>query len=553
LTVALLVAPSFTTLDAGLPFAVIIGLIWFLGLARNVHFQVRAAIFLILVYIMAFVEMYNFGFSVESFTFFMALVVSATLLMERKGGIVTIVISVATLCAFAVAVGGGYYLPISAHEGIPVPANIQRGLTSAIVFAASAAAMLGSITILMESLNSAWRLESQALNLLQQERDLLEQRVNERTQALSEARDQAVIVSNQMRKYYRAMEQSGATVVITDLQGNIEYANPMFEQTTGYKLSDAIGKNPRILKSDAHPKDYYDNLWQTISSGNVWHGEFLNKRKDGSLYWESATIAPVLDANGAVSNYVAIKEDVTAQKQLQDSLVLAHGQALEASRLKSQLLSRVSHELRTPLGSVLGYAELVRGGAYGAVNDEQTDPLKQIIDSANYLTSLVNDLLDEAQIETRNLSLNMSAFSLRAVLQSVNDRMIVLAKNKGLNFDLEIESAIPDQLYGDEKRVQQILVNLSSNAIKFTKSGGMGIRVFQPVPMQWAAQVWDTGAGIPKESQEEIFMPFRQLNNNITRENRGTGLGLSIVKQIVEIMGGSIQLESELYSKRLRF
>lgn len=195
---------------------------------------------------------------------------------------------------------------------------------------------------------------------------------------------------------------------------------------------------------------------------------------------------------------------------------------------------------------MLGYAELLRCGAYGAVSDEQRDPLGQIVNSANYLTSLVNDLLDEAQIETRNLSLNMGLFSLRAVLWAVHDRMVVLAKNKGLNFELEIDAAMPDQLYGDEKRVQQILVNLCSNAIKFTKSGGVGIRVFQPSPLQWATQVWDTGAGIPKESRDEIFMPFRQLNNSITRENRGTGLGLSIVKQIVEIMGGSIQLESEL-------
>jgi PAS domain S-box-containing protein len=353
-SIALLVAPSFTTLDAGLPFAIIIALIWFLGLARNINFQVRAVIFLVLVYVMSFVEIYNFGFSVESFTFFMALVVSATLLMERKGGIVTIVISVATLCAFAVAIGGGYYQPINAHEGILVPSTIQRGLTSAIVFAASAAAMLGSATILMESLNNAWRLESQALNLLQQERDLLEQRVNERTRSLSEAHDQAVIVSNHMRKYYRAMEQSGATIVITDRNGNIEYANPMFEQSTGYKLSESIGKNPRVLQSGSHPKEYYESLWQTISTGNVWHGEFLNKRKDGSLFWESATIAPVLNSNGVVSNYVAIKEDVSAKKQLQDSLELAHDQALEASRLKSQLLSRVSHELRTPLGERVG-------------------------------------------------------------------------------------------------------------------------------------------------------------------------------------------------------
>ena len=118
----------------------------------------------------------------------------------------------------------------------------------------------------------------------------------------------------------RAIEQSGNTIVITDINGNIEYANPKFEQSTGYSIAEAKGKNPRILKSGRQPAEYYSQLWKTISGGNAWTGQFLNKRKDGSLYWESATIAPVIDQNGVITNYVAIKEDITARRQAEDQL-----------------------------------------------------------------------------------------------------------------------------------------------------------------------------------------------------------------------------------------
>lgn len=693
-TFALLLAPSFAKLETGLSFAVIIALIWFLGLARNIDFQSRIIIFLLLVYVMASIETYNYGFSAASFTFFMTLIVAATLLLGRDGGLVAFLITTATLGAFGVMIGNGYYLPVSSNKGIPFPGTLQQALTNLLAFSASAAALIASIIILMESLNRAWQLETQALNLLQQERDLLDQRVTERTHDLAEARDEAVRSNNELSKYFLAIEQSGNTIVITDTQGNIEYANPRFVELTGYSLEEAAGKNPRILQSGEHRPEYYEELWSVISAGKTWHGEFHNRRKDGLLFWESATIAPLSNHLGKITNYVAIKEDVTQQKELQqqlqkqneqmaleiaerlraevrlqeseerfrqivenasdviyrtdaqgyftyvnptalrtiglksesellglhyssmaspnyrhkikrfydrqflsktpttynefpvlswdgreiwlgqnvqticdmekivgfqavarditeirqaqDALSLARDQALEASRLKSQILSRVSHELRTPLGSVLGYAELIKDNALGPINEEQKGAVNKIEQSANYLAGLVNDLLDEAQIETRNLSLNMGVFSPVDMLRQVKDRMSILAQNKELTLDADILPPFPNKLYGDEKRIQQILVNLTSNAIKFTKSGSIAIRIYQPVPNHWAMQVADTGVGIPQESQQDVFMPFRQLNNNVTRENRGTGLGLSIVKQIVELMNGTIELKSEL-------
>ncbi len=165
---------------------------------------------------------------------------------------------------------------------------------------------------------------------LQQERDLLERLVEERTHELAAMRDESVKISNELRKYFRAIEQSGNTIVITDVNGNIEYANPKFEQSTGYSIAEANGKNPRILKSGRQPAEYYSQLWETISGGNVWSGEFLNKRKDGSLYWESASISPVIDQDGVITNYVAVKEDITARRQAEE-LLQKLSQAVEQS------------------------------------------------------------------------------------------------------------------------------------------------------------------------------------------------------------------------------
>jgi signal transduction histidine kinase len=218
---------------------------------------------------------------------------------------------------------------------------------------------------------------------------------------------------------------------------------------------------------------------------------------------------------------------------------------LEASRFKSQLLSRVSHELRTPLGGILGYAELLQYKAFGDLNDNQQNAVDNIIDSTHYLTDVVNDLLDEAQIESKSLSLYNEHFSPADLLEKIRLTMNVLADKKGLSFTAVMDADVPGELYGDVNRLQQILVNLVGNAIKFTKAGEVNVRFKRPVPTQWSIEVQDTGTGIPFEDQQSIFEPFRQVNNSITRQNRGSGLGLAITKQLVELMDGQISLVSK--------
>jgi PAS domain S-box-containing protein len=252
---------------------------------------------------------------------------------------------------------------------------------------------------------------------------------------------------------------------------------------------------------------------------------------------------------GAIENarlYTAAQQEIAERKRAQEALAQARDQALEASRLKSELLAKVSHELRTPLGVILGYAELLEDGTFGSLSEQQQEITVKVIDSARYLSNLVNELLDQAQFERGKLELAIKPFAPKDLIRQVETKMNVLAQAKGLSLSHDIAVHVPPILSGDPYRLQQVLVNLVSNAIKFTDTGEVTVRFSCPDPEHWAMQVTDTGSGIPPEAQAYIFEPFRQVDGSMTREHSGTGLGLSIVKQLTTLMGGQVTLESQL-------
>lgn len=350
----------------------------------------------------------------------------------------------------------------------------------------------------------------------------------------------------QVRQLSRAVEASPTSIIITGLQANIQYVNPKFTQVTGYTLEEVYGKNANLLKTDQTPVDTHNSLWQTISAGREWRGEFCNRKKNGELYWELASISPIYGEDQAITHYVAVKEDITEQKRAQDALLIAYDQALEADRAKSQLLARVSHELRTPLGGILGYAELLREGQLGEILEEQKVAANSILQSAQYLTTMVNELLDEAQIQANTTILKEKIFAPAALLERAVAGLEMMAEKKGLEFVAFLDPDLPACLMGDEQRLRQIMTNLVGNAIKFTEKGQVQVHVARHTPKQWMIQVKDTGMGIPREAHSSIFEPFQQAQNGITQENRGIGLGLAITKQLVELMGGRIKLDSQI-------
>ncbi len=227
------------------------------------------------------------------------------------------------------------------------------------------------------------------------------------------------------------------------------------------------------------------------------------------------------------------------------SLEKERDEALETSRFKGQLLINVNHDLRTPLSAILGYTVMLKDGVMGSVNDEQRAILERIIASVTRLMSLVNSLLDEAQIEARTLTLNHEAFSVRELVADIHSNMMILAEFKPVAVRSDVAPDVPEKIVGDNQRIHQILMNLMGNAVKFTQKGEACLRVFLPNKTHWAIEVSDTGPGIPAEEQESIFEPFRRRKAVSAKKETGTGLGLSIVRQLTELMGGAIYLQSK--------
>ncbi|MBK7173142.1 MAG: PAS domain S-box protein [Bacteroidales bacterium] len=342
----------------------------------------------------------------------------------------------------------------------------------------------------------------------------------------------------------KAVVQSPVTIVITDLNGSIEYVNPKFTELTGYTLKEAFGKNPRILKSGEQSSDFYKELWDTISSGKEWHGEFHNKKKDGELFWESAIIAPIIDSNNKITHYVALKEDVTEKKRLLLELISAKDRAEHADKLKTSFLQNMSHEIRTPLNGILGFAHLLNRENITTENIRQYAHVIQT--SGNRLLELINNLIDISKIESGTLEVTMKEFELNNLIYSVSDQFKPLSASKGVMLKVALEPRSKEiNIISDELKIHQILTNLINNAFKFTKEGSVEVG-YSLVVDKISFYVKDTGPGISEENQTKIFERFFQIDSSMTRGYEGSGLGLSICKGLVEMLKGEIWVESVL-------
>ncbi|MBE7554124.1 MAG: PAS domain-containing protein [Anaerolineales bacterium] len=332
------------------------------------------------------------------------------------------------------------------------------------------------------------------------------------------------------------VESMSDGMIVLDMQAQVVDINPAAQQMIGVPASQVIGRKaaevfgarPDLVERYRHVTEARDEI-----------------EADGEYY--ELRLSPLKNRRGNLIGRVIILRSITERKQAETALALARDQALEASRLKSELMSRVSHELRTPLGIILGYAEMLRYGSDSSQLDEwQQKALGEIIDSTNGLTGLVNELLDQIQLDARAVKLRIEPFAPQELLRKVEAQMAILAHNKGLAFVATLEPDLPATLSGDETRLRQILINLIGNAIKFTRTGTIRIRLYCRDAEHWAMEVADTGLGIPKEAQQYIFEPFRQVDGSITREHGGTGLGLSIVKHLTDLLGGQVIVKSEI-------
>ncbi len=273
-------------------------------------------------------------------------------------------------------------------------------------------------------------------------------------------------------------------------------------------------------------KRYYAR--QYFAKETNTYNEFVAVTAKGDEVWLGQNVQIIKEGDQIVG-FQAVARNITDIKQAQEAVALARDQAIEADRFKSLMLAKVSHELRTPLGGILGYAELLQASAFGALSENQKNAISQVIDSTHYLSKMINDLLDKSQIESKTIRLHSDRFDPNKLLHEVEISMAVLADQKNLTLTASIASELPELLYGDEQRLQQILVNLVSNAIKFTEKGEVHINLCGADPTHWAMQVSDTGVGIPEEARAYIFEPFRQVDNKLTHSSRGQALDFRFV------------------------
>lgn len=333
-----------------------------------------------------------------------------------------------------------------------------------------------------------------------------------------------------------------------DIEGHFVLANKAFADAYHTELKNILGKTDIELNTNEELAEKYkrEERWVIESGQELRIDEEKIVNIAGETVWRKTIKRPIFDKEGTVQQVLGVATDITDRKRAEETLELARDQALEASRLKTQLLSNVSHDLRTPLGGILGYAEMLQAGVYSKLTPKQYEAVSEIIDSTNQLLTFVNNLLSQAQIETGRTALKTSPFKPVVLLADIRSMFGPLAQTKGLTLRSEIAPAVPEILNGDIDRLRQMLSNLVGNAIKFTERGEINIRIFCPNKNQWAIQVSDTGPGIPAKAQGYIFEPFRQVDGTITREHGGSGLGLSIVKQLAILMGGKITLESKI-------
>ncbi|MBF0176197.1 MAG: response regulator [Magnetococcales bacterium] len=487
--------------------------------------------------------------------------------------------------------------------------------------------------------------------------------------------EERAIAQRDLERQKFALDQH-AIVSITDTSATILYANDKFCEISGYSREELIGKNHRIVKSRIHPPSVYQEMWNTISQGNVWHGEICNEAKNGTLYWVSATIVPLLDSTGKPEQYIAIRTDITLQKSMESALIeqrrflqsitdamgegvyyldakghctflnpeaqrllgysekdvqgkpfhdITHfkdgnGQPLaledcpilqtisrgetyksendyfvrrdgtqfpisivsvplfteeqltgsvsvfqditerrqifqvlkkakedaeNANQLKSNFLANMSHEIRTPMNGIIGLSHLL---TQTDLSPQQRDYLLKIDYSARNLLGIINDILDFSKVEAGKLTIERIPFNLTELLQEITPVIQARIREKGLELVFDLSSHLPPLLLGDPLRLRQILLNLVSNAVKFTETGTVVITVRSEILegdlVRIDFKVQDTGIGMTPAQAATLFQPFVQADNSSSRRYGGTGLGLAISRQLVELMGGGISVTS---------
>ncbi len=415
-----------------------------------------------------------------------------------------------------------------------------------------------------------------------------------------------------MQLQAEALEATADAIAITDADGVISWINPAFETLTGYRANEAIGSTMELLRSGEQDAAFYHDLWDTVTSGHVWHGELVNRRKDGSHYVEEQTITPVADDDGAPHHFIAVKRDVTDRKQHEQELIrakevaeAAQAEAEQMNRLKSAFLANMSHEIRTPLTSIIGFSEVLVDLDLDPPADQFTAMIHR---GGNRLLTTLNSVLDLSQLEAGAMQLHPEPVAVGPLVRDVASGFALRAEEAGVALHVDVDADIgaseqnaseqnasvpdrpeqnaseqdrPEQNASEQDRPEQnasaqdrpeqdrpeqdrpeqgtwarldpaalerIVSNLLSNAIKFTgegnASGGQVTVELAAEAERLVLTVADTGVGIDPAFVPRLFEAFQQESTGDARNFEGSGLGMTITRELVELMGGTIAVDS---------
>ena len=350
---------------------------------------------------------------------------------------------------------------------------------------------------------------------------------------------------NQLAILLTSLNAVANAIVITDISGKITWVNPAFTLLTGYSSTEAINAGPNLLKSGKQDKKFYEILWNTILSGNEWYGELINKRKDGSEYFEEMTITPIKDKNGNILQFVAVKQNITFRKNAEKQLLISKEEAEHANQAKSIFIANISHEIRTPMNAIIGFSEIL---SKKVVDKVQKGYLNSIRTSSNTLLQLINNILDLSKIEAGKMEIVNPILNIRFLITEIESMFTLKIQEKCLKLIFEIDPELPEYVELNDLQIRQVLINLISNAIKFTHNGYIKLKIISKLKgnntdIEFCVE--DTGIGISESDRNMIFKAFNQGDEIVARKYGGTGLGLTISKKIVELHGGTIDFISE--------
>ena len=336
-------------------------------------------------------------------------------------------------------------------------------------------------------------------------------------------------------------------VSIASSSGRILEVNDAFCAACGYSRVELVGQSYRVVHTETQSTEFWHDMWARISRGMPWRGHICNRRKDGELFWLDTLIAPFVGADGVIEKFVSISTDITASKKAEQALVESTHAAQAASLTKSQFLANMSHEIRTPMNAILGMLTLL---GKTELTERQADYAHKSESAARTLMKLLNEILDYSKIEAGKMELDPQPFAMDQLLRDVSAIMSIQVGDKPVELRFDMDPAVPRQLIGDAMRLQQVLLNLGTNAIKFSERGEVLLatrlvqRSVDAATLLFSVQ--DSGIGIAVENQSRIFKGFTQAESSTTRRFGGTGLGLAISSQFVSLMGGALELQSEL-------